>query len=510
MNDRPTPLEMLLTVVADAAPEPWFPKAHVEKTGSDPDAVSEVLELAWLEKLVEKVTGSPETGPGFVLTSLGGQVLQEPEMAQRLRDGVPLVEDDPGAVVRSRLRQPQRPLVNRLLVAANLAVFAFGLYLAAGENKAKEFLIGLIPNAQVSQIWHKTGSMSAPDILKGEWWRLLTSCFVHAGVLHIGANLYALKNLGGFVEQTWGHARYFLIYFLSGWGGSCLGMALAPAVVVNGVAIPTHQLGASGAVCGVLAATGVWVLLYGKYLPSAMARRGRSAMIINLALIVVISLVPGVSGWGHLGGAVAGGLTALLLHFQRFGPGAMRILAPLLLLPMPWLGVMGIKQAQVNLPKWRLLAQKQDEERHDQREERERKEFNRRFLSKKSPTDVDKIIDDADRAYQTHVPPLLRMHPLRRDADAVRQADKTLAEHHQRLKQLLDALTMAGPYLPETAAEEARQLAREYAQGWVDLIDQARGYLASKKVSRTDEEAIKKQKDKVEALEQRWRKLVPE
>ena len=77
---------------------------------------------------------------------------------------------------------------------------------------------------------------------------------------------------------------------------------------------PVGLVGASGAVCGVFAAIGVWYFLNGKYLPRGMAQRGRSNILTNVILMVFISLVPGVSGYGHLGGALAVGNVLALLR----------------------------------------------------------------------------------------------------------------------------------------------------------------------------------------------------
>src|SRR4051794_10534966 len=123
MSDaRTSPLETVLHLIASAAPEPWYPRLYAEETESDPEALGDVLEMAWLEKLVEKADSGPKTGPGFVLTELGEQVRQEPDVRQRLRDGLPLVENDPGALVRSSLRLSFSPVASKVILFANLLV----------------------------------------------------------------------------------------------------------------------------------------------------------------------------------------------------------------------------------------------------------------------------------------------------------------------------------------------------------------------------------------------------
>src|SRR5262249_37300985 len=56
----------------------------------------------------------------------------------------------------------------------------------------------------------------------------------------------------------------------------------------------------------------------------------------NVVLLTFFSFLPGVSGWGHLGGALAGAAAALVLHYQRFGPAVFRVLGPVALVPLVW------------------------------------------------------------------------------------------------------------------------------------------------------------------------------
>src|SRR5262249_50516557 len=224
------------------------------------------------------------------------------------------------------------------------AVFAYGAYLAYGVPKLLQaYLIGFTTNIGVAlrlqETLHTIGSVSGSDLLRGEWWRLLTSCFVHAGLLHLGLNMFALRSIGAFVEQTWGRWRFLVIYFLSGWGGSCLAMAYAPKP-------PT--VGASGALFGLFATVIVGLLLYGKHLPPGMRRRAWRGVLINVVLLALLSwgLRSYLSHWGHLGGALAGALTALVLHVQRFGPPGVRWLALAALAPLPWAGLVVIDRAR--------------------------------------------------------------------------------------------------------------------------------------------------------------------
>src|SRR5262249_7983637 len=97
--------------------------------------------------------------------------------------------------------------------------------------------------------------------------------------------------------------------------------------------------GASGALCGLVAAFSVWLMFNGKFLPRSLVGRWRVTLIITIGLMVFLSLLPGVSGWGHLGGAVAGGAAALLLQVQRFArPVVLRSVALIGVLILPAVG----------------------------------------------------------------------------------------------------------------------------------------------------------------------------
>src|SRR5262249_37889384 len=158
----------------------------------------DLLELLWLEGLVQKAPGTPETGPGVTLTPLGQEVVQDPEALRRLREGEPVREGDAGAVVRQTLRGQPRPVVTPMLVAANLLVFAYGALLASQlqPKLLSSYLSGMGGQALLDLL-HRLGSLSAADLVRGEWWRLMTTTFLHGGLLHIGLNMYTLYAAGG-------------------------------------------------------------------------------------------------------------------------------------------------------------------------------------------------------------------------------------------------------------------------------------------------------------------------
>jgi membrane associated rhomboid family serine protease len=345
-----SPLEEALRQIAAAAPRPWYPRAFAKEHGAELDRLVHRLEYLWLDGLIRNTPAVEGLGAGVVLSPEGERVLQDPDALQRLREGRPLVEGDRGGTVRQALRGYRTPVVTRLLVALKVLVFAYGLYLAWAGGVAEEFLgrsAGAGGNAadlqKVSEVLHQSGSVSGADLLAGRWWRLLTCAFVHVGAAHLGMNLLVLWRAGEESEQIWGRLRYLFIYLTSAWTGSCLAMAYAPH---PGVA------GASGALCGVLAADAVWVFLNRRHIPGSLRRRAGHAIFLNTLLLVAISLVPGVSGLGHAGGVLGGALAAVLLNFQRFGPPRWRWLALPALAAVPALGVCLIQHERAVNPRW--------------------------------------------------------------------------------------------------------------------------------------------------------------
>ncbi len=135
-----------------------------------------------------------------------------------------------------------------------------------------------------------------PAVDDGEWYRIVTGGFLHAGLLHLGFNMFALYFLGNLLEPATGPWRFAGIYFVSLLGGSFGALLLDPL---------EFTVGASGAVFGLMAAAFV------------MARnRGLDDLASQIGLFVVLNLVitfsvPNISVGGHLGGLVAGGLAAL-------------------------------------------------------------------------------------------------------------------------------------------------------------------------------------------------------
>jgi membrane associated rhomboid family serine protease len=141
-------------------------------------------------------------------------------------------------------------------------------------------------------------ALYGPAVEAGDWWRLVTSGFMHAGIIHILFNMYILYWLGTMLEPALGHVRFVALYFASLLCGSFGVLLLSPDSVT---------VGASGAVFGLMGAAFVLQRLRGV---DPMASGIGPLILLNLAITFII---PGISIGGHLGGLIGGAATAFAM-----------------------------------------------------------------------------------------------------------------------------------------------------------------------------------------------------
>lgn len=179
-----------------------------------------------------------------------------------------------------------RPLAVPVLVVVNLIAFAA----TAGQA-------GSISANFASELFAQFALV--PELVAyGEWWRLVTSGFLHIGPLHVAFNMYALWIIGRDMEVLLGRGRFLAVYVLGMLGGAAAVMWLQPGTIVAG---------ASGAVFGLMGGLLVAVL---------RLRRPYGQLLTLLAVNLVLGfVVPGISWQAHLGGLLVGAAaTAVLLY----------------------------------------------------------------------------------------------------------------------------------------------------------------------------------------------------
>jgi membrane associated rhomboid family serine protease len=155
------------------------------------------------------------------------------------------------------------------------------------------------------------GGAEGIAIASGQYWRLFTAIFLHAGVIHLAFNCYALWIFGQVIEQELGRARFLLIFFVTGLFASATSYLFGQPGVVG--------VGASGAIFGVF---GAFVAFNWRRRGTALgAARLRSAIVILLINFVLNIGLAGAIDWhAHVGGFVAG----LVAGYAAEGIGGMR------------------------------------------------------------------------------------------------------------------------------------------------------------------------------------------
>jgi rhomboid protease GluP len=149
----------------------------------------------------------------------------------------------------------------------------------------------------------KWGANFRPITLQGEWWRLLTNCFLHIGLFHLLFNMYALLYIGLLLEPYLGKFRFIAAYFLTGIAASTASLWIHDQTV---------SAGASGAIFGMY---GVFLaMLTTNFIPKSV----RKALLSSIAIFVIYNLLNGMKGGidnaAHIGGLISGFIIGYLYY----------------------------------------------------------------------------------------------------------------------------------------------------------------------------------------------------
>ncbi len=193
-------------------------------------------------------------------------------------------------VKRAGFTLANEPWVTRVLIAANVLIFL-------ATNQLSSLQIGL-GGGNLTSLGYRL-VLDKPDVANGEYWRLVSSAFMHFGLLHIAFNMYALYLLGGVLERYVGSLRFAALYAVSGLAGSFGALVVTPNAISGG---------ASGAIFGVM---GAMFLLERQRGVRLLGGPIGGLILINL----LFTFTPGtnISIGGHLGGLIGGGLAAFAL-----------------------------------------------------------------------------------------------------------------------------------------------------------------------------------------------------
>lgn len=211
----------------------------------------------------------------------------------------------PPADALTERRRPQRlwfripaekPVLTIGILAVLVLVFLLTMLVGGGSLDATENTNVLL----------RMGAKENDLVVQGDWWRLITATFLHAGFLHIALNGWALYIIGMDLEAFFGRWRFAVVYAISGLAGSVASFAFTPYFAVG--------VGASGAIFGLIGALAVF---YGIN-RSLFGKRG-NFQFWNIVVVIVLNLGLGVSGIfpidnsAHVGGLIAGTVAGFVL-----------------------------------------------------------------------------------------------------------------------------------------------------------------------------------------------------
>ena len=174
----------------------------------------------------------------------------------------------------------KKPILTYLLIGINVILFILMYILGNGSEDANTLI--------------DFGANYSKLTLAGDYYRLISSAFLHIGFIHILCNMYALFILGPNIESFFGKWKYLLIYFYSAIIGSLFSLVFDPNTVTAG---------ASGAIFGLLGALLYFGYNYRGYIGNRIINSIIPVIITNLFIGFV---VPGISNASHIGGLIGG------------------------------------------------------------------------------------------------------------------------------------------------------------------------------------------------------------
>jgi len=174
-----------------------------------------------------------------------------------------------------------RPLWTYVLLGINIAVWLLMTVMGGSENPL---------------VLIRFGAKFNPLIVAGQYWRLLTACFVHIGIMHLVFNAWALFNLGLEIETRFGRARFLALYLLAGLLGSVFSFLGNDAL----------SAGASGAIFGLIGAMIAYFAIYRHRFGNWGKSRLTSALVVAGYNLFFGFMAVGIDNLGHIGGLVGG------------------------------------------------------------------------------------------------------------------------------------------------------------------------------------------------------------
>lgn len=183
--------------------------------------------------------------------------------------------------------KPKRPIVTTILIILNVAIFLLQML---NSNIYELFCVWNIGVIKLNQFY-----------------RLFTGMFLHANIIHLATNMYALYVIGHQLEGFLGRAKYITVYVVSGLMGSFLSVALQSG---NFAAV-----GASGAIFGLLGALLYFGYHYRVYLGEVLKKQIIPLIVINL--LIGFAFSASIDNFAHIGGLIGGVLVTMALGIKH-------------------------------------------------------------------------------------------------------------------------------------------------------------------------------------------------
>lgn len=185
-----------------------------------------------------------------------------------------------------KIFSPRIPIITYIIISICVAMFVLCFFVGNGPSDVKTLVL--------------MGANSSYYTKAGEYYRLLTCIFLHAGFAHIICNMYSLIVIGPQVESFYGKLKYLFIFLVSGICGSILSLVFSSSNIVS--------VGASGAIFGLLGAIIYFGYHYRVYLGNVLKSQIIPVIILNLVIGFMIS---GIDNFAYIGGLIGGLFAAM-------------------------------------------------------------------------------------------------------------------------------------------------------------------------------------------------------
>ncbi len=184
--------------------------------------------------------------------------------------------------------KPKKIVITYILIGINIIMYLLSLFITNNFNAALIIL----------------GANNRALVLGGDYYRLITSAFLHGSLLHLLVNMYSLLVIGKEVETYLGKTKFLLIYLLSAFMGSLLSIVLHDNTI---------GIGASGAIFGLLGSLLYFGYHYRLYLASSLTSQIIPIIILNL---IFGFMTPGIDNACHIGGLIGGYLSTMIVGIE--------------------------------------------------------------------------------------------------------------------------------------------------------------------------------------------------